>query len=263
MEKVLFEKMDDDRMLEGVIAVVKRSNEATAELLAYLIEVERRGLQLREACSSMFAFCTERLHLSESAAGKRITAARTARRFPIVLDMIASGEIHLAAVNLLAAHLTERNHVALLGGGGTAASGGREAGRRDRAAAGCGITSGSAAATVSRGARGRRGGRFELGARGRRGGRFELAACARRARPDYVVARPSRRRCAFLVEDGVSGLRRRCECRAVSFDYSRSRRSNGDPSAAPHSGRRGGAQPMAEDPPGACRGCRLWTADTR
>jgi hypothetical protein len=33
----------------------------------------------------------------------------------IVLDMIASGEIHLAAVNLLAAHLTEQNHVELLG----------------------------------------------------------------------------------------------------------------------------------------------------
>jgi choline dehydrogenase-like flavoprotein len=115
MTRVCFDGMDDDRVLEGVEGVVKRSNEITAELLEYLIEVEKRGLHLKEACSSMFAFCTQRLHLSESAAGKRITAQRVARRFPLVLEMIATGEIHLSAVNLVAAHLTEENHVELLG----------------------------------------------------------------------------------------------------------------------------------------------------
>ena len=52
--------------------------------------------------------------MSESAAGKRITAARVARRFPVVLEMIARGEIHLTAVNMLAAHLTEENHAEVL-----------------------------------------------------------------------------------------------------------------------------------------------------
>src|SRR6185503_20892248 len=114
MEKVCFDGVDDDRVLEGIERVVRCSNEITAELLAYLSEVERRGLHLREACSSMFVFCVERLHLSESAAGKRITAMRTAQRFPLVLEMIASGDIHLTAVNMLAAHLTEENHVEVL-----------------------------------------------------------------------------------------------------------------------------------------------------
>jgi hypothetical protein len=82
--------------------------------LAYLAEVEERGLHLREACSSLFAFCVERLHLSEGAAAKRVWAARTARRFPLVLKMIASGEIHLSGVHLLTRHLTEENHVELL-----------------------------------------------------------------------------------------------------------------------------------------------------
>ena len=109
MANVCFDGMNDDRVLEGIERVVRCSNEITAELLAYLIEVERRGLHLREACSSLFAFCVERLHLSESAAGKRITAMRVARRFPIVLEMIARGEIHLTTVNMLAAHLTEEN----------------------------------------------------------------------------------------------------------------------------------------------------------
>ncbi len=106
--------MSDDRVLEGVESIARRSNGITAELLAYLAEVEARGLHLREACSSLFAFCVERLHMSEAAAGKRITAARTARRFPRVLEMIARGDIHLTAVNMLAAHLTEENHAELL-----------------------------------------------------------------------------------------------------------------------------------------------------
>ena len=106
--------VSDDRVLERVRWLVGRSNEVTAELLAYLIEVEERGLHLREATSSLFAFCVERLHLSESAAAKRIWAARTARRFPLARQMIARGEIHLTGLNLLAPHLTEENHAALL-----------------------------------------------------------------------------------------------------------------------------------------------------
>lgn len=114
MERVFFETMSDDRVLERVEALVVRSNALTAELLTYLGEVDRRGLYLREATSSLFAFCVERLHMSEAAAGKRITAARVAQKFPRVLDMVARGEIHLAAINLLARHLTDENHEELL-----------------------------------------------------------------------------------------------------------------------------------------------------
>jgi hypothetical protein len=114
MEKVCLKSMPDDRVLERVETLVARSNQLTAELLAYLSEVDVRGLHLREACGSLFAFCVERLHMSEGAAGKRITAARVGRRFPVVLEMIARGEIHLTAVNMLAAHLSEENHAELL-----------------------------------------------------------------------------------------------------------------------------------------------------
>jgi hypothetical protein len=89
MERACLETMSDDRVLERVQVLVARSNELTAELLAYLAEVDRRGLHLREATGSLFAYCVERLHMSEGAAGKRITAARTARRFPLALAMIA------------------------------------------------------------------------------------------------------------------------------------------------------------------------------
>ncbi|HEU5060749.1 MAG TPA: hypothetical protein VFU21_29665, partial [Kofleriaceae bacterium] len=115
MEKVSFETMSDDRVLERVRSLVRRSNETTAELLVYLAEVEERGLHRREACSSLFAFCVERLHMSESATAKRIWAARVGRKFPVAIEMIARGELHLSAVTILAPHLTAENHAELLG----------------------------------------------------------------------------------------------------------------------------------------------------
>jgi hypothetical protein len=114
MAMACLENMSDDGVLDGVEMLARRSNAITAELLAYLIEVERRGLHLREACSSLFAFCVERLHMSEAAAGKRITAARAARRFPLVLEMLARGEIHLTTIHMLSSHLTDENHGELL-----------------------------------------------------------------------------------------------------------------------------------------------------
>jgi len=53
--------------------------------------------------------------MSESMTGKRIWAARTARRFPVIFQMVARGELHLNAIVRLAKHLTEDNHRAVLG----------------------------------------------------------------------------------------------------------------------------------------------------
>ena len=50
------------------------------------------------------------LHLSEHAAYGRIEAARAARRFPIVLELLTDGSVTLTAVTLLACHLSPDNH---------------------------------------------------------------------------------------------------------------------------------------------------------
>lgn len=47
--------------------------------------------------------------VSAAAAYKRITLARLGRRFPAVLEALAQGEVHLGAVNALAACMTECN----------------------------------------------------------------------------------------------------------------------------------------------------------
>jgi 5-methylcytosine-specific restriction endonuclease McrA len=62
----------------------------------------------------MFAYCTERLHLSEAEAYLRIAAARASREHPVLLTMLADGRLHLTAMAKLAPHLTLENRAALL-----------------------------------------------------------------------------------------------------------------------------------------------------
>jgi hypothetical protein len=90
------------------------SAHATAHLIASLAELDERRLYLGQGCSSVFTYCTQVLHLSEHAAYGRIEAARVARRFPVVFELLANGSINLTAVGLLAPHLTPDNHCQLL-----------------------------------------------------------------------------------------------------------------------------------------------------
>jgi hypothetical protein len=102
--------LPDDELLNEVRRLAQRERQATAALIQSLMEVDARRLYLREGCSSLFTYCTQVLHREEGAAYNRIEAARAARRFPAVLEGLDDGSLTLAAVRLLAPHLTEANH---------------------------------------------------------------------------------------------------------------------------------------------------------
>ena len=82
--------------------------------MAHIGEVDGRRLYAREASPSMFAYCTEVLHLSEAEAYLRITAARAAREHPMLLDMLVDGRLHLSGIARLVPHLSRENRDALL-----------------------------------------------------------------------------------------------------------------------------------------------------
>jgi HNH endonuclease len=103
-------QLSDTDLLAEVKVAAGREREATARLIALLAQVDIRRLYLRQSCSSLFTYCTQVLHLSEHAAYGRIEAARAARKFPVVLDLLADGWVTLTAVTLLAPHLTPANH---------------------------------------------------------------------------------------------------------------------------------------------------------
>src|SRR6187402_1184602 len=102
-------RMSESALLEHFETLVARDRRTTTQLLVAIAEIDERKLWARHACPSMFAFCVERFHMSEQVTAKRLWAARTARRFPIVLEMVERGELHLSAIHLLACHLTADN----------------------------------------------------------------------------------------------------------------------------------------------------------
>jgi hypothetical protein len=65
--------LSDEQLLSKVKALAADERQATARLLAALCELDRRGLFLRQGCSSLFTYCTGILRLSEHAAYNRMT----------------------------------------------------------------------------------------------------------------------------------------------------------------------------------------------
>lgn len=106
--------LSDHALLGGLERLVNRDRKLDAELLRYLGEVDRRRLYREQACSSMFAFCTERLAMSEDAAYKRIRVARAARALPVMLEHLESGKVHLSGLSVLASHITADNAKSVL-----------------------------------------------------------------------------------------------------------------------------------------------------
>jgi hypothetical protein len=85
-------------------------------MLCHLSEVELRGVYLRHAYASMHDYCVAELHMSDSEAYFRIRVARLSRQFPVVLEMLAKGEGHLSALQVLAPVMTPENSSQLLAG---------------------------------------------------------------------------------------------------------------------------------------------------
>jgi 5-methylcytosine-specific restriction endonuclease McrA len=106
--------ISDDELLRRLGELVSHSRRVEADLVAHIGEVDERRLYAREAAPSMFAYCTERLHLSEAEAYRRITVARAARQHEVLLAMLRDGRLHLTGIAMLAPLLTRGNRDALL-----------------------------------------------------------------------------------------------------------------------------------------------------
>jgi hypothetical protein len=103
-------KLSDDALLARLEALAGRARECTAELIAHLSELQTRKANRGEGPGSLFEYCTQVLRLSEAASFNRIAAASAARKFPVILDLLADGSINLTTVRVLAPHLTAENH---------------------------------------------------------------------------------------------------------------------------------------------------------
>jgi hypothetical protein len=107
--------LPDGDLLSRIAALAGTERETTAELVAHLAALELRpSLYAALGYGTLFDYCTQALRLSEDAACTRISAARTCRSFPMVLDLLSSGAVSLTTLRLLKPHLTAENHQVVL-----------------------------------------------------------------------------------------------------------------------------------------------------
>src|SRR6476620_4197760 len=107
-------QLSDETLHGEVKRLVGRANTLTAELLAHLAELEARGIHRERACSSLYTYCVHELCMSEDEAQRRCRAARLARQFPVLLEMLAEASLHLTGILLIGPHLTNDNQSELL-----------------------------------------------------------------------------------------------------------------------------------------------------
>jgi len=106
--------LSNQQLSHDLIAACVRDRRITAWVLAHIAEFDARELYLEAGYKSMHAYCVGVLHFSDSAADKRINAARTARKFPELFQAVFDGRLHLTAVLVLGPRLTPANAVDLI-----------------------------------------------------------------------------------------------------------------------------------------------------
>lgn len=109
-------RLTDVELERGFHERVHRERRLTVELLLFLGEMMRRRTFAPAGCSSMYAYCVQRCRMSADVAFRWTRAARLARRFPALLDMIEDGRLGLTAITLLAPRLDAGNAAWLLPG---------------------------------------------------------------------------------------------------------------------------------------------------
>jgi hypothetical protein len=106
--------LDDTALMGALASLAAREREATVALILHLAEFDARKLYRGAGFSSLFRYCVAVLKLSEDAAANRIAAARMARRFPQVVEMLVDGRLSPTTMRLMAKHVTRENHRELI-----------------------------------------------------------------------------------------------------------------------------------------------------
>jgi hypothetical protein len=107
-------RLSDTELVARTRDLAARERGEAVQVVAHLAELDTRDVHLRAGHGSLFGYCRDALAFSEQEAYNRVAAARAARRFPVVLEMLEAGALNLTTVRLLAPRLTPDNYRAAL-----------------------------------------------------------------------------------------------------------------------------------------------------
>lgn len=94
--------LTDNALIEDTKILVSKEREVLVKLLHYVKEIDSRKLYSDLGYSSLFSYMTKGLGYSESAAGRRIQAARLLKSHPEIESKIEKGSLNLTNLNQVA-----------------------------------------------------------------------------------------------------------------------------------------------------------------
>ena len=94
--------LTDQVLIEDTKVLVLKEREVLVKLLHHLKEIDARKLYSDLGFSSLFVYMTKGLGFSESAAGRRIQAARLLKSHPEIEGKIENGSLNLTNLNQVA-----------------------------------------------------------------------------------------------------------------------------------------------------------------
>lgn len=107
--------LDDTEFHRQFESIASIEHAATMKVLHFINDLDRRKSYLDLGYSSVFDYCVRKIGYSRSAAGRRIQAARCARRYPVLFGMLRNREVTFSAAALIEPILNDDNRDFILG----------------------------------------------------------------------------------------------------------------------------------------------------
>ena len=106
--------MSDRELINQLKKLVKQEQTLTLQIIFHLAEIERRGLYLEMAYSTLTEYCIHELGYGDSSAWRRVRASKVIQQVPEVYDLMKKGALSLSAVLQVANVLDAGNKASLL-----------------------------------------------------------------------------------------------------------------------------------------------------
>lgn len=104
-----FVNLTDAEVCSALTHAIAEERKATVHVLELLAAMEHRQLFLAEGYPSLYVYCIDFLHLSESDAFHRVQAARAGTKWPQLFDALREGALTMSSLLILAPHMTNDN----------------------------------------------------------------------------------------------------------------------------------------------------------
>ncbi len=111
---ISLKSLSDKELTVRLRQLVRKELDLTLSILPHLAEVERRGLYLEKAYSTLSEYCICELGYGESSAWRRVRAARVIQEIPDVYDLMKQDRLSFSAVLQIANVLNPDNKKRLL-----------------------------------------------------------------------------------------------------------------------------------------------------